>query len=272
MAQVLVRRGLGDRRPPRAPGWRPATATTPRASPGSTPRWRSSWATCARARASPSTATTTSTASARPRSSSARCARWAPTSTLPAQPHRGRLRPERRDGRAPRRARDAAAGDRRLRDHRGRRGRRGPRGRAWTSWSPTTTRRARAASCPTRRSCTRRSAATRARTSARPASPTSSPARCYAAAGRDAAEADADLDLVALATVADCVPLRGENRRLVREGLAALARSRRPGLRALMRVAQGRPGRARRRARSASAWRRGSTPPGACTAPTPAWS
>ncbi|MGZ6695291.1 MAG: single-stranded-DNA-specific exonuclease RecJ, partial [Solirubrobacteraceae bacterium] len=59
-----------------------------------------------------------------------------------------------------------------------------------------------------------------------------------AAAGRDGADADGDLDLVALATVADCVPLHGENRRLVREGLAALACTRRPGLRALMRVAQ----------------------------------
>ena len=58
------------------------------------------------------------------------------------------------------------------------------------------------------------------------------------AAGRDPADADADLDLVALATVADCVPLAGENRRLVREGLAALAVTRRPGLRALMRVAE----------------------------------
>jgi single-stranded-DNA-specific exonuclease len=47
-----------------------------------------------------------------------------------------------------------------------------------------------------------------------------------------------DLDLVALATVADCVPLRGENRRLVREGLRALAATAKPGLRALMRVAQ----------------------------------
>ncbi|MGZ6706767.1 MAG: single-stranded-DNA-specific exonuclease RecJ, partial [Solirubrobacteraceae bacterium] len=63
-----------------------------------------------------------------------------------------------------------------------------------------------------------------------------------AAAGRDAADADGDLDLVALATVADCVPLHGENRRLVREGLAALACTRRPGLRALMRVAQVDPG------------------------------
>ncbi len=58
------------------------------------------------------------------------------------------------------------------------------------------------------------------------------------AAGRDPAEADVDLDLVALATVADCVPLVGENRRLVRDGLTALAVTRRPGLRALMRVAE----------------------------------
>jgi len=58
------------------------------------------------------------------------------------------------------------------------------------------------------------------------------------ASGRDPVEADVDLDLVALATVADCVPLAGENRRLVREGLAALAVTRRPGLRALMRVAE----------------------------------
>jgi len=59
-----------------------------------------------------------------------------------------------------------------------------------------------------------------------------------AAAGRDVALADRDLDLVALATVADCVPLRGENRRLVQDGLAAIAATRRPGLRALMRVAK----------------------------------
>ena len=45
-------------------------------------------------------------------------------------------------------------------------------------------------------------------------------------AGRDPAEADADLDLVALATVADCVPLHGENRRLVREGLRRAGRER----------------------------------------------
>src|SRR3954451_15989485 len=47
-----------------------------------------------------------------------------------------------------------------------------------------------------------------------------------------------DLDLVALATVAYVVPLCSENRRLVREGLRALAATAKPGLRALMRVAQ----------------------------------
>ena len=57
-------------------------------------------------------------------------------------------------------------------------------------------------------------------------------------AGEDPALADEDLDLVALATVADVVPLVDENRRLVREGLRALARTRKPGLRALMEVAR----------------------------------
>ena len=42
------------------------------------------------------------------------------------------------------------------------------------------------------------------------------------------------LDLAALSTVCDVAPLRGENRWLVKEGLRALARARRPGLRALM--------------------------------------
>jgi len=52
-----------------------------------------------------------------------------------------------------------------------------------------------------------------------------------------ASTAEEDLELVALATVADLMPLRGENRRLVREGLAALAVTAKPGLRALMEVA-----------------------------------
>jgi len=53
----------------------------------------------------------------------------------------------------------------------------------------------------------------------------------------DAPTADGDLELVALATVADLVPLVGENRRLVREGIRALSRTSRPGLRALMTAA-----------------------------------
>lgn len=51
-------------------------------------------------------------------------------------------------------------------------------------------------------------------------------------------EADADLDLVALATVADMVPLRGENRTLVRRGLELARLARRPGLRALIAAAR----------------------------------
>ncbi|MDQ6779423.1 MAG: single-stranded-DNA-specific exonuclease RecJ [Actinomycetota bacterium] len=54
--------------------------------------------------------------------------------------------------------------------------------------------------------------------------------------------AAADIELVALATVADVVPLRGENRRLVREGLRAMANTAKPGLRALMAVARVDPG------------------------------
>jgi single-stranded-DNA-specific exonuclease len=45
------------------------------------------------------------------------------------------------------------------------------------------------------------------------------------------------LDLVALATVADVMPLRGENRVLTRFGLRVLQESRLPGLRALIRAA-----------------------------------
>ncbi len=48
--------------------------------------------------------------------------------------------------------------------------------------------------------------------------------------------AEHDLELVALATVADLVPLQGENRRLVREGIAELASTAKPGLRALLEV------------------------------------
>ena len=49
---------------------------------------------------------------------------------------------------------------------------------------------------------------------------------------------DADLDLVALATVADVVPLVGENRALVKKGLEEVRRARRPGMRALLQAAK----------------------------------
>src|SRR5205823_5093268 len=45
------------------------------------------------------------------------------------------------------------------------------------------------------------------------------------------------LDLVALGTVADMVPLRGENRVLVQRGALEIARTSRIGLRKLMEVA-----------------------------------
>jgi single-stranded-DNA-specific exonuclease len=56
-----------------------------------------------------------------------------------------------------------------------------------------------------------------------------------------------DLDLVALATIADVVPLLGENRALVRRGLRALAGTVKPGLRALMAVARVDPARVNER-------------------------
>jgi single-stranded-DNA-specific exonuclease len=52
----------------------------------------------------------------------------------------------------------------------------------------------------------------------------------------DAPTAPVDLELVALATVADLMPLRGENRRIVRDGLAQMAVTQRTGLRALLSV------------------------------------
>ncbi|MFL5832618.1 MAG: single-stranded-DNA-specific exonuclease RecJ [Solirubrobacterales bacterium] len=55
---------------------------------------------------------------------------------------------------------------------------------------------------------------------------------------RSAEAVAVDLDLVALATVADVVPLVGENRCLVRKGLAEIRRARRPGIKALLEVAK----------------------------------
>ena len=62
------------------------------------------------------------------------------------------------------------------------------------------------------------------------------------AADVDPAGADEDLDLAGLATLCDMVPLVGENRRIARAGMAALARTRKQGLRALMAVTQLDPG------------------------------
>ncbi|MCU0607941.1 MAG: single-stranded-DNA-specific exonuclease RecJ [Candidatus Edwardsbacteria bacterium] len=54
--------------------------------------------------------------------------------------------------------------------------------------------------------------------------------------GLPEADLEADLDLVALGTVADIVPLTGENRVLAKFGLEALRRSGKPGIRALLEV------------------------------------
>src|SRR5881409_1942230 len=55
--------------------------------------------------------------------------------------------------------------------------------------------------------------------------------------GADSEALRRHLDLVAVATIADVVPLVGENRSLAIAGLRTLARSQKPGLQALMRVA-----------------------------------
>jgi single-stranded-DNA-specific exonuclease len=59
----------------------------------------------------------------------------------------------------------------------------------------------------------------------------------WQAAGRDLSELEEDLDLVALATVADVVALRGENRSFVTRGLRNLSGTAKPGLQALMSIA-----------------------------------
>ncbi|MEO8456210.1 MAG: single-stranded-DNA-specific exonuclease RecJ, partial [Chloroflexota bacterium] len=50
-------------------------------------------------------------------------------------------------------------------------------------------------------------------------------------------DGDRYLDLVALSTVCDMAPLRGENRWLVREGMRSLGKAQRPGVRALLETA-----------------------------------
>lgn len=56
----------------------------------------------------------------------------------------------------------------------------------------------------------------------------------YDRVGADAPALNQHLDLVAIGTVADQMPLTGENRILVRAGLRALERTRKPGLRSLL--------------------------------------
>jgi single-stranded-DNA-specific exonuclease len=60
----------------------------------------------------------------------------------------------------------------------------------------------------------------------------------YKLLGALGADVDRHLDLVALATIADVVPLLDENRALASAGLRALARSQKAGLQALMRAAR----------------------------------
>ena len=209
--------------------------------------------TCARGERITSTATTTSTACARRRCSCARCASSARDVDwyLPDRASDG-YGLSAATVRAPgARAGTRTAGDRRLRDHRRRGGRAGARAgdRGGRHRPPRAARRRRAAA--TRRSCIRRCAAIPAPSCARRRSPTSSPRRCSQAARRSrerVASSSEDLDLVALATIADVVPLVGENRTLARRGLRALAGTAKPGLRALMAVARVDPGKVNERA------------------------
>jgi len=60
---------------------------------------------------------------------------------------------------------------------------------------------------------------------------------CCAIEGDSAAVTEDFIDLVALGTIADIVPLKGENRRIVKLGLASMNAFRRPGIDALARVA-----------------------------------
>ena len=242
LASVLVRRGL--RRPGRGAGvprGRAARARPVRARRHARGGRDDPRRGRRRASGSASTATTTPTASARPRSPSSCCASSAPTPC-------GICR------RGSRRATGSRADDRQAR-----------RRRASTSSSPST-----AASPPSPRS-TRRSALGlevvvtdhHRPGDTLPDCPVVAPLKgdypfaglCGTAVVWKLAEAllgaghpflERHLDVVALATVADVVPLVDESRALALAGLRRLAQTQKPGLRALMRVAGRRPGRVRR--------------------------
>ncbi len=64
----------------------------------------------------------------------------------------------------------------------------------------------------------------------------------FTRAGLPTGETNQHLDLVALGTIADQMPLEGENRILVKAGLRAMSMSRKPGVRALLERAGASPG------------------------------
>ena len=180
------------------------------------------------------TATTTSTGSARPRSPCSCSASSAPTSTGTCRAASRRATASARETLARlARGRRRARAHRRLRDHGGRRGRRGAARSASTCRHRPPPAGRRAPRLPDRRHAPVR--LSRSRSSAAPASSTSSRRRC---SGPTRPSSRGHLDLVALATIADVVPLVDENRALATRGLRGSRGRRRPGLRALMRVAR----------------------------------